>query len=85
MSVKVTKRDLTYFLKRYPVTKLFANPSVNVPTLLHLYLLQVEQLQVLKGIRDLLKGNGVDEKNEEAKRSHPVKKHCGATRKARLN
>jgi len=54
MSEKITKKALTYFLKKYPLTKLFANPSVNVPTLLYIYLLLEEQLEVMQEIRNFM-------------------------------
>jgi len=54
MPGKITKRNLDYFDKKYPLDKVFANPSTAPPSILHVWLLLKEVLETLKGIESHL-------------------------------
>jgi len=54
--LRLTKKDTEFLKKKYPATKLYQNPTPNVPTLLYSLLVQEEILECLQRIEEKLSG-----------------------------
>jgi len=50
MSEKITKKNMDYFQRKYPIDQIFANPSTAPASILHVWLLLKELLEVQRRI-----------------------------------
>jgi len=55
---------MDYFQKKYPIDRVFANPSTAPPSILHVWILLKELLAIQKEMLSLFDGKSREGKNE---------------------